>query len=619
MPASVRLGKEAERVLSLAAVIGRDFDLELLARVTKVSEEVLLDILDAAAAGALVRELTDAPGWYSFSHALIQHTLYEDLGPTRRARAHREVAESLEDLCGDRPGSRVGELARHWFNATQVVDLDKAIDYSRQAGDAALTDLAPDDALRYYSQALGIYAQIGDPNEELGIDLGIGLGTAQRQTGDPGFRDTLLAAARRAADLGDTDRLVAATLANDRGTFSTVDAIDSEKIELVELALTRVSTEHPDRALLLAILCSELTIGSPLERRKALAEEAMALAENYGDDATVVRVANHISLPLAVPHLLELSLARTSDALARAERVGDPLLLCTAASGRRFTAACAGDIEEMDHCFEVKGPLVERLDQPFLNWVHTLQRVTRALIAGDTDEAEKWATEALTIGTEGGQPDAGVIFGAQFIMVSLWRGTLADLIPLILQAIADNPGLPVFVAALTLAHSEADHFDESRHLLEGFAGAGFELPLDPTWLTGMIAYADAAIECGDPQFAGPMLARLAPFSDQWLYTDVATSGPISRSLGGLATVVGRYDEADAYFAHSATSSERAGAKYFTARTDLMWGKMLLQRRDLDDVERARTLITRALAVSEMHGYQNVQKRAAAALDVLGQL
>ena len=64
----------------------------------------------------------------------------------------------------------------------------------------------------------------------------------------------------------------------------------------------------------------------------------------------------------------------------------------------------------------------------------------------------------------------------------------------------------------------------------------FELPLDATWLTGMIAYADAATECGDARFAEPLLEQLAPFSDQWLYTDVATSGPVSRSLGDLSTV-----------------------------------------------------------------------------------
>ena len=127
----------------------------------------MLDILDAATAAALVRELTDIPGHYSFAHALIQHTLYEDLGPTRQARAHRQVAEALEDLCGDRPGSRVGELARHW-HAAQPADLAKALDYSRRAGDAALAALAPGDALRYYTQALDLYARSDDPDPVAG-------------------------------------------------------------------------------------------------------------------------------------------------------------------------------------------------------------------------------------------------------------------------------------------------------------------------------------------------------------------------------------------------------------------------------------------------------------------
>ncbi len=85
----VRLGRESERILSLAAVIGRDFDLDLLALAAGVSEDQLLDVLDSATRVALVREQAEFPGQYSFAHALIQRTLYEDLGPTRRARAHR--------------------------------------------------------------------------------------------------------------------------------------------------------------------------------------------------------------------------------------------------------------------------------------------------------------------------------------------------------------------------------------------------------------------------------------------------------------------------------------------------------------------------------------------------
>ena len=112
----------------------------------------------------------------------------------------------------------------------------------------------------------------------LGLDLAIGLGTAQRQTGDPAFRDTLLGAARRAADLGDTERLVAAALANNRGWFAAAGAVDADKVEILEMALDRLSADHPDRALVLATLCAELTYGRPLERRQALADEAIAMA-----------------------------------------------------------------------------------------------------------------------------------------------------------------------------------------------------------------------------------------------------------------------------------------------------------------------------------------------------
>ena len=80
-----RLGHDAEGVLSMAAVIGRDFDLDLLARATRATEDELLDILDAASGAALVGEQVDTPGHFNFAHALIQHTLYEDLGPTHLA------------------------------------------------------------------------------------------------------------------------------------------------------------------------------------------------------------------------------------------------------------------------------------------------------------------------------------------------------------------------------------------------------------------------------------------------------------------------------------------------------------------------------------------------------
>jgi predicted ATPase len=151
----VRLGAAAEHAIPFASVIGRDFELEVLAGATQRSEDDLLEVLDAASAAALVRELADTPGHYTFAHALIQHAVYEELGPTRRARAHRRVAEVLEAISDGHPGDRVGGLAHHWLRANHPDGHAKALDYFHQAADTALAALAPGDALAYYAQAPG--------------------------------------------------------------------------------------------------------------------------------------------------------------------------------------------------------------------------------------------------------------------------------------------------------------------------------------------------------------------------------------------------------------------------------------------------------------------------------
>jgi hypothetical protein len=94
-------------------------------------------------------------------------------------------------------------------------------------------------------------------------------------------------------------------------------------------------------------------------------------------------------------------------------------------------------------------------------------------------------------------------------------------------------------------------------------------------------------------------------------------GPVSHTLGGLATLLGRYDEADGYFAHSAASSERANAKFFAARTYLLWGKMLAERVGSGDIEKANDLLTRALTAAVANGYGTVERRATTALRDFG--
>ena len=612
-----RLGADAGRVLSVASVIGRDFDLDLLARATDTAEDDLLDILEAAAAVSLVREPSDAAGRYNFAHALIQHTLYEDMGANRRARAHRLVAEALEELCGDRPGSRVGELARHWISATQPIELAKAIDYSRQAGDAALAPwprptlcaTTPRPSTSTARPPIPIR-----PRARPGHRAGHGPG----QTGDPAFRDTLLDAARRAADLGDTVRLVG------RGPGQRPGLLQCRRCHRrregrgpragPRPAAGRRSRPgagpgHP------VLRSSPTTARSNAGRPWPTRPLAMAVAS--GDDATIVRVTQQRVLSLG-PVAARGSLARTADALARAERLGDPVLHFWAADLRAIAAGHAGDIAELDRCIGIAGGLARTLDQPTLNWEFQFLPTLRAMIEGDADLVEQLATDGLTVGTDSGQPDAAVLFGAQLMTVHYIEGTVTDLLPVIEQLVADNPGLPAFAASLARVYVEDGPSDEAIGLLEQLATAGFDLPEDGLWMIAMASYADAAIECRLPKYAGPIFDRLLPYADQLsVSASVATSGPVTHYLGGLATVLGRFDEADDFLTRAAGFSARVGARYFAARTNLLAGRMRLDRRGPGDTGLARELLSTAHSAAVSHGYGTVERRAAAALERLG--
>ncbi len=609
-----RLGGECGRVLGLAAVIGRDFDFDLLARATQIQEDTLLDVLENAADAALIEELADGVGRYHFAHGLIQHALYEELGATRRAKAHRTVAVALDELCGARPGLRIGELARHWCHAPQREDAPKAVAYAYQAGSAALSSLAAADAIDYFTAANKLIAAQGISDGAMELDLAIGLGTAQRQTGDPASRDTLLSAGKRAAELGDTERLVQAVLANDRGWHSTTGGVDAEKIALLELALERLPAGVSDRALVLGTLCAELAFGSTLDRRRTLAEEALAIAEAEGDDSIIVRTLNHMAFSLTLPSLLESSLQWTADALSRAERLGDPMQLYFAAMYRATAAVRAIDIAEADRCYAIAGDLVRRLGLPPLKWEHGFHMSKRAQLAGDLAEAERLAGEAATIGASCGQPDAQTFFGVQLACVSWMRGTMGDLAPLLEMMMQANPGLPTIRASLAMAFAQAERREDALRILGEFAATGYFLPEDAAWLNGMTEYADAAINCADTNTAPALYDLLSPWARHFSAAGGLTAeGPVCLYLGGLATVLGRFEDADQHLSLAAEVCDRHAMKYFAALTGLRRGELMLLRGRKDDVSAAQTLLAKANEAAAIHGYGAVGRKATSAL------
>ena len=64
-------------------------------------------------------------------------------------------------------------------------------------------------------------------------------------------------------------------------------------------------------------------------------------------------------------------------------------------------------------------------------------------------------------------------------------------------------------------------------------------------------------------------------------------------------------------------SKRIGAKFFAARTDLSWGRVLAERRAPGDTEKARELLIKAHSTAAANGYGSVERRAAAGLEGVG--
>jgi len=597
-----RLGASAGRVLALAAVIGRDFDTAVLARAAEISEDNLLDTLDEATAADLVRETTTAPGLYHFAHALIQHTLSEDLGPTRRARAHRQIAEALDDLCGDHPGDRVGELARHWFSASEPKDVAKALDYSRQAADAALGALAPGDALRYYRQALDLYGQ--HPSDEtLRCDLLIGLGTAQRQTGDPAHRETLLQAAAIAKALDDPHRLVTAALANNRGTASAAGQLDTERVAVLENALAALGVpDNVETALLLATLCAELSYSDQLERQRRLAIEAVEMARRLGEPLTLVRVMSLVHSVTVVSDDLDERLSDLAEAVALSRTIGDPIAEFFANFNRAFACLQVGNRAEFDIHIDACNAIADHLDQNYERWVVAYMRSTRALLTGDTGAAEEHANAALTIGAESA-PEAFSVYGAQLLSIRRVQGRLAEVVDLIAQAAQDNPGLPVLRAALARILCELDRHDEARAIIhDDFADGLARFPYDIAWLPTMTNLSYVSIRLAEHDTARILYRRMLARHAQVASVGSAIDGPVALYLGALSTFFGAWEEADGHFAEALDVSRSLRAPYWTGCTQVEWARMLLQRARSDDVRTARTMLMGVRDTARHHGF-----------------
>jgi tetratricopeptide (TPR) repeat protein len=606
-----RLSEPGNQALRVAAVTGPEFELAVVQIAGRFDEESMLSGLEEAAQSRLIIETAPAQR-YRFAHALVRDTLYGNLSAARRVSLHRQVAEAIEELHADHLDDYLPGLAHHWARASApAADTARAVDYARRAGDRALTQLAPDEAMAYYRQALELL-DAAEPAEEQRLRLLIALGEAQRQAGDPAHRETLLSAARLATERGDADALARAALANTRGFYpSAVGEVDDDRVACLHAALEAIRDDDaPTRARLLAALGTELVYAGDLERRMRLADEALAIARHAGDDATLAHVLLQNYFPMLTPNTLEKRLAYTEELVPLAQSVGDPVIVAWALLLRFRALTESRNVDAADPYLDQAERLAEELAQPTLRFLVGCFRTTRIILAGDLAEGERRAKAGFELGRATGQRDALSILAIQLFVVHFEQGRLGELEERLAERVAATPGLPVLRALLALLLCELDRPDEATLHYERLAAENFAgMPLNPAWIHATAACAGVCASLGDRGRAPVLFHLLEPYASQLALTPAGALGAVAHFLAILAATVGDFDEAQRRFADAAATHERIGAPTWLARTRLEWARMLLTRREPGDAERARELLGRSLETARELGLANVERRA----------
>jgi DNA-binding SARP family transcriptional activator/class 3 adenylate cyclase len=174
-----RLSEDARQVLRVACIFEGPFRFDVIASVARLDADAALDAVDDAIAAQLILPAGDDT--YRFHHALIRHTLYRQLGSSRRLRLHRQVAEALEAAAAGSPTPvQAGEIAAEYHRSAALPGAAQGVDATLTAADHAQASGGHDEALRFLRMALDLLPDQDPRRPRLAGRLGIVLAWALR-------------------------------------------------------------------------------------------------------------------------------------------------------------------------------------------------------------------------------------------------------------------------------------------------------------------------------------------------------------------------------------------------------------------------------------------------------
>ncbi|OBK79217.1 hypothetical protein A5650_08365 [Mycobacterium sp. 1164985.4] len=605
---SRRLGKlpaEALELLSTAAVIGREFDLQILTHVSGLEADAVLMCMQPALDGAIVRQATGEPGRYVFAHGATRDALYDDLSPLRRSQLHIATGEALEEIHEDRIESHLSAIAYHFAKAAPQGDVAKAADYAWWAGERAAATYAYEDAVNLYATALRLFDTLPEEPQRR-CDLLLALGDARWRAGEAkGARETFGEAASIARELALNNHFARAALGygGGPGGFSITDRADEQLVALLDEALEMLpARDSALRVTVLARLALELRCKGALEDADRASAQAIEMAERVGDTKILLLAMHSRQWSTLGPDRIDQAIASGEEMVRLARIVGDRDMEFEGHQLRLIALAQLGDFRAVDEAIAACDRLAGELRQPRYQWQTAVFRTMRALMQGRYKESERLAKTALSIGQRAEPEIATVVFGAHSFLTRLADGTLELLRDAAREAAARYG--QAWPASYVWLLTEIGQLDEACAGFAELAADGFQaLRRTTDWLTSVCVLSMASIPIGDRKAANALYELLEPYADRCtlFLAGAGCLGSNHTFLGFAASAADRHRDAAEHFELALARNAEIGSEYVTPRVCYEYARTLLRRSVPGDREKAMSLIDRGHAMARRNG------------------
>ena len=613
------LSENCRKILITASFLGDRFPLHVLSAVSGFSEDGLLDLLEE---GIQHRLLVNEGQTCQFAHPLIRHVLYTAASAARRQRIHWQIAQNLEQLYADHIDAHVLEIAHHLVLAGLVAEVEKVVQYGRQAGDQAFAVFAWGDAARYYEAALSA----SEATERLSVHdratLHYRAGFAYYRDMDVGpsldLYEKALHAYHRTDDLqGVAQVLIAKTRAYltqasvPYGTLVDVQPLQDVFIDLGD-------REPQLRGQIAAIMAEAYWHARQTEAAREMAQLALEIGQDCKNN-WICSYACHV-LALAATQNLHLQEALESwhKALTFAQHAEDLWLQSAPLARIPVMLTALGRLEEATTIAVEACDLTKKIH----NWAeYSLAMATLgaiAVIKGDFAEAERLTREVMLMVRRSHYPWGGVAALYAIACARALRGAwdeMEDAIHILLTPgrVFQEPGPAIQFLAWVYRQLQQAHMgalDEGGKQL----AASLVRPMrkggnDANALAGYCALVEIGDLIDAPTIAEqcyPVLSLAAEhgvvFSPGWVFL-------LPRVLGVAATRNGWWDQAEAHFSSAIERASSVGARPELARSYLDYARMLTVRGGAGDQSLASKLLAQARHLFQELGMEPFTQRA----------